>query len=380
MNETSWLEFIQQLYSQWTLLAHVVAIVIAVLVVNVIVWRVLSLIASHTDGSRHIWRDALVGALNAPLRVCIWIIGLTVIVDLFTRGGQMPILAATFGPARDVTAIAVVVWFAFRLVGRSERNVLARARSKGSEIDATAADAIGKLIRASVIIVAVLAIMQQFGFSIASLLTFGGVAGIAVGFAAQGLVANLFGGLTIYASRPFKVGEGIIFPGTNLMGQVEHIGWRATRILGWNGKPFYVPNAKFNTETIINNSRIAYREISQYIYVRLEDINKVAAIVADVNEMLNKHPEMGDYIVFRYDSHGDYALKLYLYAYTVASAGAYAEYMRVKEDVLLKIDEIITQHGAELAVPVSSVRVPEPVALQGEYGARDTDQAPAASM
>src|SRR3546814_14641638 len=93
--------------------------------------------------------------------------------------------------------------------------------------------------------------MQTLGFSITSLLAFGGVAGIALGFAAQGLVANLLGGATIYASRPFKVGGHIIFPGTpspggyigRQAGEVQHMDGRAARNYDWHGKPVFVPQA-----------------------------------------------------------------------------------------------------------------------------------------
>src|SRR3546814_2349754 len=87
---------------------------------------------------------------------------------------------------------------------------------------------------------------------LAGLLALGGAGGIAIGFAAQSLVANLLGGLTIYASRPFKVGEWIIMSGTEVMGEVQEIGWRATRIMGFDRKPFYVPNSMFNTGVVID--------------------------------------------------------------------------------------------------------------------------------
>jgi MscS family membrane protein len=255
------------------------------------------------------------------------------------------------------------------------------------DFDETAADAIGKSSTAAIIIVAALVAMQTLGFSIASLLAFGGVAGIALGFAAQGLVANLLGGITIYASRPFKVGDHIILPDASLMGnaqyigwqagEVQHIGWRATRILDWNGKPFYVPNAKFNTQTIINHSRMSFRQISESVYVRLEDIDKVPGIVTDVNRMLEEHPEMGDYLIFRFDSYGQYALKLYLYAYTAGTVTAYTDYMRVKQDLLLRIAAIIAQHDAKLAVPVSTVYLPEGPALRREHEPHGTGPASA---
>src|SRR5690606_41422835 len=65
---------------------------------------------------------------------------------------------------------------------------------------------------------------------IGGLVALGGVGGIALGFAAQSLVANLVGGLTIYASRPFNVGEWIILPGTEIMGEVQEIDRKSTRL------------------------------------------------------------------------------------------------------------------------------------------------------
>src|SRR3546814_3222774 len=103
------------------------------------------------------------------------------------------------------------------MVRRMESNMLAKADSGG--LDTTATDAIGKLALIAIFVTAALVILQTLGFSVAGLLALGGAGGIAIGFAAQSLVANLLGGLTIYASRPFKVGEWIIMSGTEVMGE-----------------------------------------------------------------------------------------------------------------------------------------------------------------
>ena len=89
----------------------------------------------------------------------------------------------------------------------------------------------------------------------------------------------------------------------------------------------------------------------------------VKAIVADANAMLNEHPGIQhDFFVFQMDSYGDYALRLFLYAFTKGTD--YNEYMRIKEDILLRIGEIVHKHGAELAVPTSTVHMPEGVNLR----------------
>ncbi len=337
-------------YNHWHDLIYIGFILLGVLLSTLVIHLFLRKRSNRPRRSERAWPDAILGALNAPLQCAVWIVGLSIAESVLTADGRMPLLAKTFPPARDVAAIGVVAWYLIRLGRQVVANLHSRAKAEGSEFDETAADAIGKSVTAAIVVVAALVMMQTLGFSIGSLLAFGGVAGIALGFAAQGLVANLLGGATIYASRPFKVGDHIVFPGTPSTGgyigwqagEVQHIGWRATRILDWNGKPFYVPNAKFNTETIVNHSRMAFRQISEYVQVRLEDIGKIPGIV-------------------------DYSLKLYLYAYTSGAITSYTDYMRVKEDLLLKIAAIITQHGAKLAVPVATVHLPDVPALQRQH-------------
>ena len=354
-------------YNPWHDFAYPAIILFGTLIATLAIHFILRKRYSRTHKSDYSWRDALLGALNAPLQCVVWIIGFSIAASALTVDGRMPFLAEVFPPIRDVAAVGAVAWFLIRLARQVSDNLYSRAKAEGHEFDETAADAIVKSVTAAIVVVAVLVMMQTLGFSITSLLAFGGVAGIALGFAAQGLVANLLGGATIYASRPFKVGDHIVFPGTPSTGgyigwqagEVQQIGWRATRILDWNGKPFYVPNAKFNTETIVNHSRMSFRQVSEYVYIRLQDIDKVAGIVEDVNRMLENHPEMGDYLIFRFDSYGEYSLKLYLYAYTSEAITAYTDYMRVKQDLLLKIADIITRHDARLAVPVADVRLAE---------------------
>jgi MscS family membrane protein len=352
-------------YGLWSSIAYAFALVLAVLVLNAVVNRVLRSFIRRADSSGGIWQSAFLESLSPPLRGVVWIIGLTAAVGFLTREGEMTILSQFFPSTRDVAVIAVVVWFLLRVIGRIEIGLQAHARKKGQELDPTAADAIGKLVRAAIIITAILVAMQTLGFSISGILAFGGVGGIAIGFAAQGLVANLFGGLTIYASRPFNVGEWIIMPGTEVMGEVQSIGWRATRVMGFDRRPFYVPNALFNTAVLINHSRMTARRIQEHLHLRYRDIDKVQEIVTDTNRMLSEHPGVQhDFFIFRFDTCGDFALKLFLYAFTVSTD--YNEYMSVKEDILLRIAAIVHEHGGELAVPTSTVHMPDGVRFQSE--------------
>jgi MscS family membrane protein len=343
---------------RWPGAARVFAVILATLVVNAVGHWILTLFAARAKAARHTWADALLGSISAPLQGVVWLIGLTAAYRILTEEGNLSLLQAFFPPARDVAIIALIAWFALRVVHRAQHNIQNQALARGQELDPTATDAISKLVRAAIIITAGLVIMQTLGFSISGLLAFGGIGGIAIGFAAQGLVANLFGGLTIYASRPFKVGEWIILSGSEVMGQVQQIGWRATRVLGYDRQPFYVPNAMFNTAVVVNQSRMTNRRITQHLHVRYQDIDKVEGIIKEGNQLLAEYPDIDHgFFVFRFDTCGDSSLKLFLYAFTVSTA--YVEYMRVKEDLLLKIAAIVRRHGAELATPATTLYAPD---------------------
>src|SRR5690554_8109402 len=136
-------------------------------------------------------------------------------------------------------------------------------------MDYTTVNAISKLSRAVVIITAVLISLQSLGYSLSGVLAFGGVGGIAVGFAAKDLLANFFGGFIVHLDRPFKVGDWIRSPDRKIEGTVEVIGWRLTTIRTFDQRPLYVPNAVFTQIAVENPSRMTNRRIPTTLGIRL---------------------------------------------------------------------------------------------------------------
>jgi MscS family membrane protein len=223
-------------------------------------------------------------------------------------------------------------------------------------------DAIAKLLRLSVLITAALVALQTLGFSVSGVLAFGGIGGIAVGFAARDLLANFFGGLMIYMDRPFAVGDWVRSPDRNIEGTVEEIGWRLTRIRTFDSRPLYVPNSVFTNIAVENPSRMQNRRIYETIGVRYDDATKVGAIVKDVTEMLNSHPEIQTdrTLMVNFTTCSASSLDFFIYCFT--RTAVWAEFHRVKQDVLLKILEIVDKHGAEVAFPTSTIHVPDGIA------------------
>ncbi|MDX1473133.1 MAG: mechanosensitive ion channel family protein, partial [Reinekea sp.] len=224
-------------------------------------------------------------------------------------------------------------------------------------MDATTASALGKLLRLSVIITTALVILQTLGFSVSGVLAFGGIGGIAVGFAAKDLLANFFGGLMIYLDQPFKVGDWIRSPDKNIEGTVEHIGWRLTRIRTFDKRPLYVPNATFANISVENPSRMTNRRIYEAIGVRYDDAAKVEKIVADVKQMLLDHPEIDTTQTLIVNVNAFAASSIEFFVYTFTKTTNWIAFHEIKQDVMVKIIDIVERNGAEFAFPTQTLHV-----------------------
>jgi len=311
--------------------------------------------------TRNLWDDTLLHAARAPINFAIWLLGLS----WAAYTAQLQSGAEIFGaiPAfQRVGVIFCLTWFVVRFISGGELIVICPDKMK-EPMDETTVSAMGKLLRASVIITSVLVVLQTLGYSISGVLAFGGIGGIAVGFAAKDLLANFFGGLMVYLDRPFKVGDWVRSPDQDIEGTVVKIGWRLTTIRTFDKRPLYVPNAVFTSISVQNPSRMTHRRIYETIGLRYDDAGKLSTIIQNVKEMLMAHNEIDNTqtLIVNFNSYGSSSLDFFVYTFTKTTD--WVKYHEVKQDVLLKILEIIGQEGADVAFPTSTVLVPEGVHL-----------------
>ena len=164
----------------------------------------------------------------------------------------------------------------------------------------------------------------------------------------------------VYLDRPFVVGDWIRSPDRNIEGTVEHIGWRLTIIRTFDQRPLYVPNSVFATISLENPSRMRNRRIYETIGLRYDDVDKLAPIVAEVKEMLHAREDIdtGKTMIVNFNEFGASSLNFFVYTFTKTTN--WIEYHAIKEDVLLKIYEIIDRHAAEIAFPTQTLHLAEP--------------------
>ena len=339
--------------------AWIMEVFIIVLITGFINWvqkKLHNRIISKLEKTRTFWDDAFFEATKKPVSFLIWISGIAFAAYIVGKNTDS-VLSIAVSPMYQTGILFTVCWFLIRFIKLVEKNMITHKRLSGDDIDETTVDAVAKLLRISVIITGVLVALQSLGYSISGVLAFGGVGGIAVGFAARDLLANFFGGLMIYMDRPFNVGEWIRSPDKEIEGTVEKIGWRLTTIRTFDKRPLYVPNSLFNNISVENPSRMLNRRIKETIGIRYDDLSKMKKIIDDVKKMLKEHPEIdkNKTLIVNFNEFAPSSLDFFVYTFTKTTD--WVHYHEIKQEIMLSIINIIESNGAECAFPTSTLHI-----------------------
>lgn len=364
-----WQEFVAK-YSQMQIdwasywwIQDVFLIVLMTLLVSFILRWLINKLDNKAQHTKNWWDDSLIKAARVPVQWLVWSEGLLWAAEVAMREGDV-ILLALVEQLRGLNFVVLLVWFLVVFV-REVEAVLRDPNRMRKPMDTTTAMALGRILRSAIIITGLLVGMQSIGLSVSGVLAFGGLGGIAVGFAAKDLLANFFGGLMVYLDRPFKVGDWIRSPDKEIEGTVEYIGWRQTRIRTFDRRPLYVPNATFMTISVENPSRMTNRRILETIGIRYDDASQARAIVAKVRDMVTEHPEIDTtrVVIVNINTFGASSIDFFVYAFTKTTD--WVSFHHIKEDVLMKVADIISEHGAEIAYPTQTLHVASPLQFAG---------------
>lgn len=331
-----------------------------------------------TQASSNPWDEALVQAARRPLLVLVWITGVSLVARAVQARWPEPDWLTTALLWRDIGFMVCVAWFLWKLVGEVTQTSIRRRTEAGETFDLTTALALSKLMRLVVVVITVMTAAHALGFQIGGLLALGGVGGIAVGLAAKDLLANFFGGLTIYMDRPFSVGDWIRSPDKSIEGTVEYISWRHTRIRAFNKNPIYVPNSVFTNIVVENPSRMSHRRINEVIGLRYDDFHRVQAVVDGLRSYLQQHPaiDTSQSVVVNFTRFGASSLDITVYALTLTRG--WTDFLTLKQELLLEMGHIIERLGAEIAFPTQTLHLVGDGPAEAEAPAPGAPDAPAA--
>lgn len=339
----------------WLLM--VLMILFVTLVVDFVVRLIIGQVHKVLERRRKKVWDAFVDGSRAPVSFFIWINGVVVALSSVLMTFQFGLTLMNYIVAiKSSVLILSLGWYVIRVVNRLEGELKIYARN-GKRLDKIMVRLLVRIIKTTAFVLTGLIILSLFDVNLTGLLAFGGVGGVALGFAAKDLLGNIFGGWMIYMDKPFVVGEWIRSPNQEIEGTVEKIGWRITVVRTFDKRPLYIPNGTFSNISIENPSRMSNRRIKEIIAIRYDDIDRVKDISDDIRDMLRNHPDIDTnhtLIVNFLDVSGS---SLNFLVYTFTKTTNWVAFHHIKEDVLLQIASIVKDNGAKLAFPTRTLHL-----------------------
>ena len=314
--------------------------------------------------------DQVLAAIEYPLEFAFVVVGLFL-------AGQYVILSETLDEiltqiVRSLIAMTIF-WALYRIV-EPLSNLFDRAVGFFGSVSMheTVKGFFVRVTKAIIVCLGIAAIFQEWGFNIAAVLGSLGLVGMAVALGAQDFIKNMFAGLTIFLDRMFEKGNWIRTP--DVEGNVEEIGFRATKIRRFDKALVTIPNSKLASEALINFSRMTQRRIYWSIGVEYRTTHEqLRAIIQDIYDYLHENPafetdpQKTKTFVFL-DAFGPSSIDIMLYCFTKTTV--WGEWLTVKQNLAYRIKEIVEGHEAAFAFPSTSLYVetlpfgkPEPFTL-----------------
>lgn len=347
----------QWLESGWTMqgqeqLLHVLLLLGAALVASLVGRWLLSILQRGAQRTSYIMDDAVLLSAFKPVQVLIWFVALTLVGEVLLEGFAD---ASWLEKVQRSGVFLILGWFLFSLIRNYSDQARQCARAEGKELDEDLYLAVARTLQAAIVVLVGMGLLQTFGVSIVGILTFSGVGGLVVGFAAKDMLGNFFGGLMLHMDRPFKTGDWVRSPDRSIEGTVERIGWRQTLIRTHSKNALYIPNGMFLTIVIENPSRMSHRMIKEVIGLRYDDLGKMKAIVEEVQAFLEAAADVdqGKPVLARFDTFNDSSVDFFIQCYTPTVHRV--EYTKIKQDILFAVAEIVERHGAEIAFPTRTL-------------------------
>src|SRR5262249_42431664 len=260
----------------------------------------------------------------------------------------LPVQSIVVGLTKVLLTLAFT-WFLIRLIDAMARVTTARWVASGQLAAISVVPLARRALKAFVGLLALLAIFQNLGFNATGILAGLGVGGLAVALAAQKSLENLFGGLSLIADQPVRVGDMCRFG--SQQGTVEDIGLRSTRVRTLDRSVVTIPNADFATLQLENLAARDRMRLTTTIALRCQTTpDQLRGVLVALKRLLESHPKVSpDSARVRFTHLGTSSLDVEILAFV--NTGDIDEFLAVQEDLLLQIMDIITASGTGFAFP-----------------------------
>jgi len=310
----------------------------------------LTFLQQLAKGTRTYYDDKIISALKEPIRFAFIVIALHVFFLLIFKEPDFIVKVLD-------TLIVYTIFWAILSIAEALRGMIYNITA---EFNKDLSKEMGNFIMAILKIliggIGLGAMLKVWGVNVTALVASLGLGGLAFALAAKDTASNLFGSFALLADKSIRIGEWVKIG--SVEGVVEDVGMRTTKIRSFQKSLITVPNQVVANTPIENFSRRGIRRIKMTIGLTYGTTSEqITQIIADIKSMLenNKGIAQEESLMVNFSDFGDSSLNIFIY--TFAHTANWAKYLRIREDIHLKIMKIVEENGSSFAFPSQSVYV-----------------------
>ncbi|RYD39775.1 MAG: mechanosensitive ion channel family protein [Verrucomicrobiaceae bacterium] len=345
----------------WAWLALPALVILVWLVCRIIGWVAQKLLL-HGDRKTG-WRNGLATALVSPLSLLlgVWLfrIGRTLLpLTDQARGfiGHLELAAGTVAGT----------WMFLRLARLVCDRLAIYLDHAGKPHAKAVIPLLRKILLCVVFLLGFIFLLQNLNVNVGAMLAGLGIGGLALALAGQKTVENLFGGVSLVMDQPARVGDACNFGGSS--GTIEDIGLRSTRFRTADRTIVTIPNSKLAEMQIENVSARDRILLKATIGLKYETTPaQFRSVLGAVREMLNTHPDIAPQSRVRFVAFTQTSLDIEIFSYV--ATGDYNKFLEVREEIYLRLMDIVSEEGTGFASPLPTVVVNQDGKV--EAGAKD---------
>jgi len=304
-------------------------------------------LAKHTQTY---YDDRIISALKAPIRFAFIIIALHLFFLLIFNEPEF---------IKNIlnTLVVYTVFWAILSVIEALRELVYNATGKfNKDLSKEMGNFIITILKILVGGVGLAGMLMVWGINVTAVVASLGLGGLAFALAAKDTASNLFGSFALLADKSIRIGEWIKVGGVE--GVVEDVGMRTTKIRSFQKSLITVPNHIVANSPIENFSRRGIRRIKMHIGLTYgTNAEQIVQIIHDIKAMLQAHEgiSQNDSLMVNFDTFGDSSLNIFIYTFT--KTANWAKYLEIREEIHLRIMEIVEKNGSDFAFPSQSIYV-----------------------
>lgn len=282
-------------------------ILFVVVLGRVVYWVFSKIVKTFTKKSDNTVDDVVVDLIEEPAVFMLMVVGIWFAFSLLKLPDGF---TAAIDNSIHIIAAVLVGWLLVRLADAVfEFTLVPWSKKTDNDLDDQLMPILRKGIRTLIWMMALIIGLNNAGYNVGAILAGLGIGGLAMAMAAKDTVSNIFGGFTIFADKPFRLGDRIKVKGFD--GSVVEIGVRSTRLRTLEGRIVTIPNSTFTDVPVENVTVEPSRKVSINLGLTYDtSADQMDKAIALLQSIIEKNENTEENMYFMFSGFGDFSMNI----------------------------------------------------------------------